>query len=198
MYGQEALANRILQEAYEIGLKKGPEAMNAFLDKTTATNPTVMDMLKQTKSKLAKPAKKLVNMADDANRIYDAGHLDDLVGKIPIKRGGATLSRVATSAPMRFAGRALPILGGVGAVTDVADILTGDESFANKAMDTAAMGVGGTIGGVLGLGNPLLAATGASIGKMASDGIQYMFGDKLTPEQRKMKEALVMLQRGGY
>ena len=198
MYGQEALANRILQEAYEKGLKNGPEAMYAFLDKQKAVNPTIMDMLKQTTDKAAKPAKKLMNMADDAIRIYDVGHLDDLVGKVPIKRGGATLSRIATSTPMRFAGRAIPLLGGLSAVTDVADIVAGDESLANKAMDTAAMGVGGAIGGVLGLGNPLLAASGASIGKMGSDALQYLFGDKLTPEQRKMREALMMLQGGRY
>jgi hypothetical protein len=198
MYGQEALANRILQEAYEKGLKNGPEAMYAFLDKQKQLNPSVMDMLEQARSKAAKPAKKLMDMADDANRFFGEAHLDDLVGKIPIKRGGATLSRIATSTPMRFAGRALPILGGIGAVTDVADIVAGDESLANKAMDTAAMGVGGGIGAVVGLGNPLVAATGASLGKMGSDALQYLFGDKLTPEQRKMREALMMLQGGRY
>ena len=198
MYGQEALANRILKEAYEKGLKNGPEAMYAFLDKQKQLNPSIMDMLEQARSKAAKPAKKLMDMADDANRVFGAGHLDDLVGKIPIKKGGATLSRIATSTPVRFAGRALPILGGIGAVTDAVDIVAGDESLANKAMDTAAMGIGGGIGAVLGLGNPLVAATGASLGKMSSDALQYLFGDKLTPEQRKMKEALMMLQGGRY
>ena len=60
-------------------------------------------------------------------------------------------------------------------------------------MDTAAMGIGGTIGM---LGGPIGAATGASIGKMTSDGLQYLLGDRKTPEQRKLEEALMMLQGG--
>jgi hypothetical protein len=94
-------------------------------------------------------------------------------------------------------GRAIPVLGAVQAVADVGDIVFGNESAGNKIMDGTAMALGGTIGGVLGLGNPILAAAGASTGKAISDGLQYLFGDKKTPEQRKMEEALAML-KGGY
>ena len=99
----------------------------------------------------------------------------------------------------RFAGRAVPVLSVISNVQDVADLVTGEESFANKAMDVAAMGTGAAIGGVLGAGvfSPLTASMGASIGKMLSDGTQWLFGDKKTPEQRKMELALQQLQRGG-
>ena len=101
----------------------------------------------------------------------------------------------------RFAGRAVPLLSAIGNVTDVADIITGDESFGNKAMDATAMTAGAAIGGVLGAGvfSPLTASIGASVGKMASDGTQWLFGDKKSPEERRMEEALAMLQgRGMY
>ena len=81
---------------------------------------------------------------------------------------------------------------------DVADIITGDESFGNKAMDTTAMATGGTIGAFMGAGvlSPLTASIGAGIGKMGSDGLQWLFGDKKTPEQRKLEEALALLKGG--
>jgi len=96
------------------------------------------------------------------------------------------------------AARVAPALSVAGNVMDVADIITGDESFANKAMDTAAMGTGAAIGGLMGAGvfSPLTASIGAGIGKMGSDGLQWLFGDKKTPEQRKLEEALIAL-RGG-
>ena len=69
---------------------------------------------------------------------------------------------------------------------------------ANKAMDATAMGTGAVIGGVLGAGvfSPLTASIGASTGKMLSDGTQWLFGDKKTPDQRKMETALVALNGG--
>ena len=98
----------------------------------------------------------------------------------------------------RFAGRAVPLLSAIGNITDVADIITGDESFGNKAMDAAAMTAGAAIGGVLGAGvfSPLTASIGASTGKLLSDGTQFLFGDKKSPEERRMEEALLAL-RGG-
>ena len=57
-------------------------------------------------------------------------------------------------------------------------------------MDTEAMGIAGTIGAV---GGPVGAMAGASTGKWASDSLQWLFGDKKTPEQRKMEEALAIL-----
>ena len=53
-----------------------------------------------------------------------------------------------------------------------ADIVTGQSSLANKAMDATAMTVGGMLGAV---GGPLGAAAGAGIGKSVSDGVQWLF-----------------------
>ena len=47
-----------------------------------------------------------------------------------------------------------------------------------------------------GVFSPLTASIGASMGKMGSDGLQWLFGDKKTPEQRKLEEALALLQGG--
>jgi len=69
--------------------------------------------------------------------------------------------------------------------------------FGNKVMDAAAMGFGGTIGGVLGMGNPLVAAGGASLGKAASDGLQFLLGGGKSAEDRKLEEALKLLQQRG-
>ena len=114
--------------------------------------------------------------------------------KVPVGMGGATLSKAAKGAIGKNIGRALPVIGAGFAVADVGDIVFGQDSLANKAGDTAAMGVGGVIGGVLGMGNPFAVAAGASTGKMVSDGVQWLFGDKMTAEQRKMEEALAALQ----
>ena len=102
--------------------------------------------------------------------------------------------KLATGAVGKNIARALPVVGAGFAVADVGDIVFGQESLANKGGDTIAMGVGGVVGGVLGMGNPFAVAAGASTGKMVSDGVQWLFGDKLTPEQRKMEEALAALQ----
>jgi len=87
-------------------------------------------------------------------------------------------------------------LGAVGGVMGAADVLAGNDSLGNKAMDATAM----TIGGILGAaGGPLGIAAGAGFGKTISDGTQWLFGDKKTPEQRKMELALAQLQgRGMY
>ena len=107
-----------------------------------------------------------------------------------------TAARMAGSGLAKGFGRLVPGLSVAGNVMDVADIVTGDESFGNKAMDTTAMVVGGAIGGILG-GGPLGASMGASTGKMLSDGTQWLFGDKKSPEQRRMEEALAALQQRG-
>ena len=60
----------------------------------------------------------------------------------------------------RFAGRVAPALSAFQNVADVADLVTGEESIANKGMDVAAMGVGGAAG--FALGGPLGAAQGSS------------------------------------
>ena len=136
----------------------------------------------------SKPVQKAGQYVDEV-----AQPILNLADNIPLGKGGATATRFAGSKLGQVIGKAVPVLGAVGAVADVGDILTNDTSLANKAMDTAAMGVGGTIGAVLGLGNPLVAAAGASVGKMGSDALQWLFGDKKTPQQRKLEEQLYAL-----
>ena len=105
-----------------------------------------------------------------------------------------TIGRMAGSKIGRGIARAMPAISLGVNVLDVADVVAGDESLANRGMDAAAM----TIGGVLGAaGGPLGASIGASTGKVISDGAQWLFGDKKTPEQRKMELALAQLQGGG-
>ena len=108
------------------------------------------------------------------------------------------IGRFAGSALGRGIARTIPGISAASNVLDVADVITGDESFGNKAMDTAAMGAGALIGGALGGGafSPLTASIGASIGKTASDGVQFLFGGGKSAEQRKLEEALALLQRG--
>ena len=104
---------------------------------------------------------------------------------------------------MRFAAgptarKVLRVLPGVAAgslLLDAGNVIGGNESFGNKVMDTAGMAIGGGIGALAG---PLGAISGASIGKSASDALQYLFGDKLTPEQRKLRETLLALQGGRF
>ena len=94
----------------------------------------------------------------------------------------------------KFMGRVAPGVSVAFNVADVADIATNDTSMGNKIMDGTFMAGGAAIGGMV--GGPLGASTGASLGKMASDSTQWLFGDKKSPEQRKMEEALKALQRG--
>ena len=72
-------------------------------------------------------------------------------------------------------------------------ILMGKDSAANKAMDTAAMIGGATL---CSPGGPLAMTACAGIAKSLSDGTQWLFGDKKSPEERRMEEALIAL-RGG-
>lgn len=105
------------------------------------------------------------------------------------------IGRFAGSGPMRTVARIVPGLSVATTALGAADIVAGNDSLVNKAMDTAAMGIGGVAGGML--GGPLGAATGASIGKMASDATQFVLGGGQSAEQRRLEEALVALQRGG-
>ena len=89
--------------------------------------------------------------------------------------------------------RAVPLLTAGVTAFDVADVVAGQDSLANKAMDATAMGIGGAVGS---FGGPLGIMMGASTGKALSDFTQWAFGDKKTAEQRKMEEALAMLKRG--
>ena len=116
-----------------------------------------------------------------------------LMGFAPSAAGNA--GRMAMQAMRSPVGSAIvkyaPVVGGAMAV---GDLVLGDESIGNKAMDAAAMGVGGFLGSAV----PVVGtALGATAGKMVSDGTQWLFGDKKTPEQRKMELALAQLQGGG-
>lgn len=107
---------------------------------------------------------------------------------------GSTVGRFAGSAPVLGALKAVPLVGAAGAALGAGDIVFGNESAGNKVMDATAM----TIGGLLGMaGGPLGAAAGAGIGKSISDGIQFVVGGGKSAEERKMEEALRMLQTGG-
>ena len=108
---------------------------------------------------------------------------------------GAALGALPGMSKLGAAARVLgPAVGAVGGGLAVADLITGDESAINKGMDAVAMGVGGFLGSV---GGPLGTAAGVGLGKMVSDGTQWLFGDKKTPEQRKMELALAQLQSRG-
>lgn len=107
---------------------------------------------------------------------------------------GAALGALPGMAKVGAAARILaPGLGALGGVAAVGDLVLGDEGGANKAMDATAMMIGGALGSV---GGPLGTAAGVGLGKMASDATQFIFGDRKTPEQRRMEEALAAL-RGG-
>jgi len=109
-------------------------------------------------------------------------------------KAGRTLGGLPGMGSLGAAAKVLgPAVGAVGGALAVGDVILGDESFGNKAMDSTAM----TIGGILGsAGGPLGTAAGIGVGKMLSDGTQYIFGDKKSPEERRMEEALLAL-RGG-
>ena len=143
------------------------------------------------------PGYKAASMVDPTMRFLGGKDFAlDTQAKLMARGGEATkLGRLAGSPAARRALRFVPGLGVGLAALDAADVVTGNESLGNKAMDAAGMTIGGTLGA---FGGPLGIATGASLGKMGSDALQYLFGDKLTPEQRKMREALMMLQGGRY
>ena len=145
-------------------------------------------------TKADKLAGKLGGYLDDAAKQTHQG-IFNAADKVPVGKGGFTATRLAGNNPvMKTVSKALPLLGAGMAVLDAGDIVFGQDSAANKVMDGTAMAIGGTIGGVLGMGNPLLAAAGASTGKAVSDGLQWLFGDKQTAEQRRMEETLAALQ----
>tara|TARA_R100000951_G_scaffold116741_1_gene130321 strand:- start:2157 stop:2699 length:543 start_codon:yes stop_codon:yes gene_type:complete len=109
--------------------------------------------------------------------------------------GGVTAARMAGNPIVTNILRAGPGVAAVGGVLGAADVLAGPDSLGNKAMDATAMGIGGFLGMA---GGPLGAAAGAGVGKAASDGLQWLFGDKKTAEQRQMENALLNLQGGNY
>ena len=106
-----------------------------------------------------------------------------------------TVGRFAGSQMGRGIARAIPGISAAVNVLDVADVIAGDDSLGNKVMDTGAMAIGGTAGAFL--GGPLGASVGASTGKAISDGLQGLFGGGKSAEERKLEEALNLLQGRG-
>lgn len=123
--------------------------------------------------------------------------ISGLLPQGPLPAKGGHLMKVG-----RFAGNALknPYLQTglkyaplVGTALSVGDLVLGNESAANKTMDAALMTAGGFLGSAVPVVGTALGVTG---GKMVSDGLQYLFGDKMTPEQREMAAALAALKGG--
>ena len=164
---------------------------------SSADDVTLGAFLKQTGGNLSKlnvgDARKFILGLDPGTQKQVANGLYQTFATIP-GVGKKAAARMAGSGLAKGIGRVVPGLSVASNVMDVADIVTGEESFANKAMDTTAMAIGGVLGSA---GGPLGASIGASTGKMLSDGTQWLFGDKKTPEQRRMEEALYRLQNGG-
>ena len=120
--------------------------------------------------------------------------LGENLNMVSFGKAPKAVGRFAGSAMGRGIARAIPGISAAVNVLDVADVIAGDESLANKGMDVAAMGIGGTAGAFL--GGPLGASIGASLGKTVSDGAQALLGGGKSAEQRRMEEALAAL-RGG-
>ena len=106
----------------------------------------------------------------------------------------AAISRFAASPAALTAAKVGTGISALGGVLGAADVLVGQDSAANKVMDTTAMGIGGFLGAA---GGPMGMAAGAGIGKAVSDGAQFIFGGGKSTEERKLEEALIALKRGG-
>ena len=132
---------------------------------------------------------------DDALKFLSGKEFANATQANLMARGGQAtkLGRLAGSKAANKILRLVPGLGIGLTALDAANVVTDDVSLGNKAMDATAMAVGGTIGLV---GGPLGAATGASLGKMASDATQYIFGGGESPEERRLREALALLGGG--
>ena len=123
-----------------------------------------------------------------------AGRMIGRGGRKMAGKAGAALGALPGMGKLGAAAKVLgPGLGAVGGALAVGDVLFGQDSAANKAMDATAMTIGGFLGSV---GGPLGAAAGAGLGKMASDATQFVLGGGKSAEERRMEEALAMLQGG--
>ena len=156
-------------ESMFTGVKAGAEAALMFADD------------------LVSPVAKKVQLAalNATGGIGAGGQAKGLVGQMGRfagTQGFLTAAKVGTG------------IGALGGVLGAADVLVGNDSAANKVMDTVAMGIGGTLGAA---GGPVGIAAGAGIGKAISDGTQFIFGGGKSAEQRKLEEALIALKRGG-
>lgn len=119
----------------------------------------------------------------------------DAQAKLMARGGEATkLGRMAGGKAARGVLRAVPGLGTALVALDAADVIAGPDSIGNRGMDAIAMGIGGTLGAA---GGPLGIAAGAGLGKMASDATQFVFGGGRSAEDRKIEEAVKLLQSRG-
>lgn len=102
--------------------------------------------------------------------------------------------RAAKSGVAKTALRFAPITAAGFALGDVAGLVTDDVGLGNKAMDAAAMGIGGVLGSV---GGPLGTAAGVSTGKFVSDTAQALFGGGKSREQQEQEQLMqLLLSRG--
>jgi len=104
------------------------------------------------------------------------------------------VGRFAGSKIGRGFARAVPGMAAALNILGLADILAGGDSLGNKAMDTALTAVPTVVGAKL--AGPVGASVGAAGGKYLSDGIQAIFGGGKSAEERKLEEALMMLNGG--
>lgn len=128
--------------------------------------------------------------------VRNVGKIDP---KFPAQIGGVTTAKgnvlnMLAGPQARMLSKAAVGLGAVGGVVGAADVLVGQDGIANKAMDATAMTIGGLLGAA---GGPVGIAAGAGLGKTVSDATQWLFGDKKSPEERRMEEALMALRGGG-
>ena len=106
-----------------------------------------------------------------------------LGGGHPIE-GGSVAGKMAASNEMLALLKAMPAAAVVGGGLGMSELVTGDDSFANKGMDALGMGAGayGINRGVNGLGGTTKAgmalriAAGMGLGKIGSDATQGIFG----------------------
>lgn len=133
---------------------------------------------------------------DDALKFLGGKNFANTTQANLMARGGQAtkLGRMAGSRAANTALRFVPGLGIGLTALDAADIVTNDTNIGNKVMDTAAMGIGGALGAV---GGPLGAATGASLGKMASDATQFVLGGGKSQEERELEAAMQLLMKRG-
>lgn len=153
---------------------------------------------------------KLVRAMPESKQVRYLAGLDQATQKTLGTQTGRALSMVPGIKPkdaMRFALknpaakgalRLVPGLSALGLVADTADVVAGEESLGNRLADALAMTAAGTAGFVFG-GGPIGATASASAAKAGMDGLQRLLGaDKYSEEQRRLEEALAMLQRGMY
>lgn len=123
----------------------------------------------------------------------------------------AGLRRFAGGPTARNIIRFVPGVGAAAGTVGLGNLALGSESGGNKAMDALAM-LGGAAGGYRAAGKDWIGPghgkgrgraaralgmiAGSGGGKAASDSLQWLFGDKQSPEQREVAEALALLKAG--